>query len=63
MTGGFDVAKALNGGISDREGAWAFIRDFVAAWGDPLTEGDGTPAAELTQARGEARLLPAGRAA
>ncbi|MFI8896311.1 SMI1/KNR4 family protein [Streptomyces paradoxus] len=54
MTGAFDVAEALKGGISDRERAGAFIRGFAAAWGEPLTEGDGMPAAEL--ARAEARL-------
>ncbi|WP_328397222.1 SMI1/KNR4 family protein [Streptomyces sp. NBC_00390] len=60
MTGAFDVAEALDGGISDRERAWTFIRGFAAAWGERLTEGDGTPAAEL--ARAEATLgcsLPA----
>jgi len=50
MSGSFDVAEALDGGISDRERAWAFIRGFAGAWGDPLTEGDGTPGAELAQA-------------
>ncbi|MFF3000656.1 SMI1/KNR4 family protein [Streptomyces sp. NPDC057950] len=60
MTGVFDVAQALDGGITDRERAWAFVRGFAAAWGEPLTEDDGTPAAEL--ARAEATLgcsLPA----
>ncbi|MDL2076342.1 hypothetical protein QNN03_07810 [Streptomyces sp. GXMU-J15] len=50
MSGSFDVAEALDGGISDRERAWAFIRSFAGAWGDPLTEDDGTPGAELAQA-------------
>ncbi|MEU0896623.1 hypothetical protein ABZ376_19670 [Streptomyces massasporeus] len=54
MTGVFDVAQALSGGITDRERAWAFIRDFAAAWDEPLTEDDSTPAAEL--ARAEAAL-------
>lgn len=54
MTGAFDVAEALNGGISDRERAWAFLRGFAAAWGEPLTDGDGTPAAELARADLEA---------
>ncbi|MCJ0872677.1 SMI1/KNR4 family protein [Streptomyces sp. AP-93] len=54
MTGVFDVAEALDGGISDRDGAWAFIRGFAAAWAEPLTENDGTPAAQL--ARAEASL-------
>jgi hypothetical protein len=60
MTGVFDVAQALDGGITDQERAWAFVRGFAAAWNEPLTEDDGTPAAEL--ARAEATLgcsLPA----
>jgi hypothetical protein len=50
----------LDLGISDRERAWAFIRGFAAVWDEPLTDDDGTPAAEL--ARAEATLgcsLPA----
>lgn len=50
MTGSFDVAHALDGGISDRERAWAFISSFAAAWGDALAENDGTPGVELAQA-------------
>ncbi|QHA02243.1 SMI1/KNR4 family protein [Streptomyces broussonetiae] len=50
MSGSFDVARALDGGISDRERAWTFIRSFAAAWGDALAEDDGTPRAELAQA-------------
>ncbi|MFD8912720.1 SMI1/KNR4 family protein [Streptomyces sp. NPDC059575] len=60
MSSGFDVAQALDGGIADRQRAWAFIRDFAAAWAVPLTEDDGTPPGEL--ARAEALLghpLPA----
>lgn len=60
MTGVFDVAQALDGGITDQERAWVFVRAFAAAWDEPLTEDDGTPAAEL--ARAEATLgcsLPA----
>ncbi|MEU6339292.1 SMI1/KNR4 family protein [Streptomyces cellulosae] len=60
MTDVSDVAQALDGGVPDRERAWAFIRGFAAAWDEPLTEDDGTPAAEL--ARAEATLgcsLPA----
>ncbi|WP_242488976.1 SMI1/KNR4 family protein [Streptomyces sp. DSM 110735] len=54
MISGFDVAQALDGGIADRQRAWTFIRDFAAAWTEPLTEDDGTPPAEL--ARAEALL-------
>ncbi|MFD5814091.1 hypothetical protein [Streptomyces sp. NPDC127038] len=50
MSGSFDVAHALDGGICDRERAWTFIRGFAAAWGDALAEDDGTPRAELAQA-------------
>jgi hypothetical protein len=50
MSGGFDVAEALDGGISDRERAWAFIRSLAGAWGVPLTDDDGTPRGELVQA-------------
>jgi hypothetical protein len=50
MSGNFDVAEALDGGIPDQERAWTFIRGFAAAWGDPLAEDDGTPTAELAQA-------------
>ncbi|WP_251018226.1 hypothetical protein [Streptomyces sp. ISL-1] len=28
----FDVARALQGGIPGRERAWAFVREFAAAW-------------------------------
>jgi len=60
MTGVFDAAQALGRGIPDRERAWAFIRRFAAAWDEPLSAKDSTPAAELDRA--EARLgcpLPA----
>ncbi|MEW2132946.1 hypothetical protein [Streptomyces sp. NPDC005435] len=54
------MAQALDGGIAGRRQAWTFIRDFAAAWTEPLTEDDATPPAEL--ARAEALLghpLPA----
>lgn len=58
MADGFDVAQALRGGIPDRAGAWAFVRDLAAAWARPLAGGPGTrteePAQEL--ARAEAAL-------
>ncbi|MFI6566062.1 hypothetical protein [Streptomyces sp. NPDC050534] len=60
MSGSFDVAQALSGGVSDRDRAWTFIRDFAAAWGEPLVEHAGSLTAEL--ARAEATLgcsLPA----
>ncbi|MEU1187169.1 SMI1/KNR4 family protein [Streptomyces sp. NPDC005859] len=44
------MTEALYGGIPDRQRAWAFIRSFAGAWGDPLTKDDGTPEAELAQA-------------
>lgn len=50
MTGRFDVAQALDGGIADRGQCWTFIRAFAGSWGDPLAEDDGTPRAELAQA-------------
>ncbi|WP_030987232.1 hypothetical protein [Streptomyces sp. NRRL WC-3744] len=60
MSGSFDVAQALDGGVSDRDRAWTFIRSFAAAWGEPLVENVGSLTAEL--ARAEATLgcsLPA----
>ncbi|MFF3564717.1 SMI1/KNR4 family protein [Streptomyces sp. NPDC002574] len=50
MIDGFDVARALDGGIHDRERAWAFVRSFAAAWGERLSKDDGTPTEELTRA-------------
>ncbi|MFE1853595.1 SMI1/KNR4 family protein [Streptomyces sp. NPDC002387] len=50
MAARFDVAHTLDGGISDRERTWTFIRSFAAAWGDALAEDDGTPSVELAQA-------------
>ncbi|WP_329224953.1 MULTISPECIES: hypothetical protein [unclassified Streptomyces] len=42
MVDAFDVARALRGGIPDRARAWAFVRDFAAAWAEPLADGAGT---------------------
>lgn len=50
MVDAFDVAQALRGGIPDRAGAWAFVRDFAAAWAEPLADGAGTRAEELERA-------------
>ena len=50
MTDVSDVAQAFDDGVPDRGRAWAFIRGFAAAWDEPLTEDDGTPAAELARA-------------
>jgi hypothetical protein len=41
MTGAFDAARALRAGLGDRRRAWAFIREFAAAWAAPLGPGDG----------------------
>ncbi|MCQ4205729.1 SMI1/KNR4 family protein [Streptomyces longispororuber] len=49
MSGSFDVAQALDGGVCSRGRAWAFIRSFAAAWGKPLV-GVGSLTAELTRA-------------
>lgn len=46
----FDVAQALRGGIPDRARARAFVRDFAAAWAEPLADGAGTRAEELERA-------------
>ncbi|MFK0153280.1 SMI1/KNR4 family protein [Streptomyces sp. NPDC090493] len=54
MSGSFDVAQALDGGVSDRDRAWTFIRSFPAAWGEPLVEDAVSLTAEL--ARTEATL-------
>ncbi|MEU6341473.1 SMI1/KNR4 family protein [Streptomyces sp. NPDC046977] len=58
---GFDVAAALRGGITGRQQAWRFARDFAAAWTDrPLLPEDGVPGAELHAAEKELGfLLPA----
>ncbi|MFE7811997.1 SMI1/KNR4 family protein [Streptomyces sp. NPDC057433] len=50
MVDAFDVAQALRGGIPDRARAWAFVRDFAAAWAEPLADGAGTRAEELERA-------------
>ncbi|MGW3632555.1 SMI1/KNR4 family protein [Streptomyces sp. NPDC005122] len=50
MVDEFDVARALRGGIPDRARAWAFVRDFAAAWAEPLADGAGTRAEELERA-------------
>ncbi|MEU7648759.1 DUF5958 family protein [Streptomyces huasconensis] len=50
MVDAFDVAQALRGGIPDRARAWAFVRDFAAAWAEPLADGAGTPTEELARA-------------
>ncbi|MFL4905266.1 hypothetical protein ACJ6WF_19265 [Streptomyces sp. MMS24-I2-30] len=50
MVDEFDVAQALRGGIPDRARAWAFVRDFAAAWAEPLADGAGTRAEELERA-------------
>ncbi|WP_280854841.1 hypothetical protein [Streptomyces sp. SAI-041] len=59
MSGSFDVAEALDGGVCKHDQAWAFIRSFAAAWGEPLVSGDSLTA---EVARAEAtfgRSLPA----
>ncbi|MFE2599836.1 SMI1/KNR4 family protein [Streptomyces sp. NPDC059396] len=50
MVDEFDVAQALRGGIPDRARAWAFVRDFAAAWAEPLADDAGTRAEELERA-------------
>jgi len=50
MSGSFDVAQALSGGVSDRDRARTFIRDFAAAWGEPLVEHAASLTAELARA-------------
>ncbi|GAA1814836.1 SMI1/KNR4 family protein [Planosporangium flavigriseum] len=60
MRGGFDLARELAAGLTDRQAAWRFIRDFAASWLTPLADGDGWSDAELDAA--ERRLgvrLPA----
>lgn len=48
---GLDVAAALRGGVAGPEHAWAFVRDFAAAWtGHPLRDGDGCPESEVAAA-------------
>ncbi|MFF1716277.1 hypothetical protein [Streptomyces sp. NPDC058268] len=48
MSGSFDVAQALNGGVCKRDRAWAFIRSFAACWGEPLVD-VGSLTAELAR--------------
>ncbi|MFF8841417.1 SMI1/KNR4 family protein [Streptomyces sp. NPDC015127] len=49
----FDVAAALRGGVTGREHAWEFLRDFAAAWtGRPLRDGDGCSEGEWSAAEG-----------
>ncbi|MER5892166.1 SMI1/KNR4 family protein [Streptomyces sp. NPDC001876] len=50
MVDEFDVAQTLRGGIPDKARAWAFVRDFAAAWAEPLADGAGTRAEEMEQA-------------
>ncbi|MEU7331027.1 hypothetical protein [Streptomyces parvus] len=50
MVDAFDVARALRGGIPDRARAWAFVRDFAAAWAEPLADSAGTRPEELERA-------------
>ncbi|WMX48032.1 SMI1/KNR4 family protein [Streptomyces roseicoloratus] len=50
MTGSWDVAQALRGGIRDRRQAWDVVRDFAAAWSAPLDDDSGTPGRELERA-------------
>ncbi|WP_251145988.1 SMI1/KNR4 family protein [Streptomyces sp. McG3] len=50
MVDQFDVAQALRGGIPDRARAWAFLRDFAAAWAEPLADGAGTRAEDVERA-------------
>ncbi|MET7369379.1 SMI1/KNR4 family protein [Streptomyces sp. NPDC005566] len=52
MVDEFDVSRALRGGTPVRAHAWAFVRDFAAAWAEPLTDGAGTRAEELERAEG-----------
>jgi hypothetical protein len=47
MADRFDVAQALVGGVVDRADAWAFIREFSAAWAVPLSSADGFSPEEL----------------
>ncbi|MFE3600886.1 SMI1/KNR4 family protein [Streptomyces sp. NPDC057682] len=54
MVSNFDVAEALESGVSDRSQAWEFIRAFAADWYTPLTAGDGVAEIDLQQV--EARL-------
>lgn len=59
MVDAFEVRTEL-AGVTDRAGAWRFIRGFAAAWATPLTDADGWDDAALDAA--EARLgisLPA----
>ncbi|MFD4284451.1 SMI1/KNR4 family protein [Streptomyces albidoflavus] len=50
MVNEFDAAQALRSGIPDRARAWAFVRDFAAAWAEPLADDAGTGAEELERA-------------
>jgi hypothetical protein len=57
---GFEALQALCGDDGDRRHGWDFVRGLAAAFGRPLTEGDGVDPAEMAKA--ESRLgiaLPA----
>lgn len=60
MADRFDVAEALAGGCPARADAWAFIRDFAAAWSTPLSPTDGFSSADVQRAEDRLGLrLPA----
>ncbi|AYF31013.1 hypothetical protein CSH63_26950 [Micromonospora tulbaghiae] len=57
---GFDLDRALAGGVGDADGAWRFIRQFADSCAGPIVAGDGCDDDELRSS--EARLgfpLPA----
>jgi hypothetical protein len=50
MTQTFDLRHGLEQARADREAAWRFVRDFAAAWAQPLADGDGFTEADLATA-------------
>lgn len=50
MSARFDVAEELAASLSDRSGAWRFVRRFAEHWLTPLTAADGWGEADLRAA-------------
>jgi hypothetical protein len=50
MSARFDVGEELAASLSDRSGAWRFIRRFAESWLTPLTDADGWSEADLRAA-------------